>query len=90
MMIDFAALNRAEILLWDSWAIADYPEPTTEDMMTVDEVSRLAQGDNELFHSFTGLYESNPHLYRSPKRSLYTALLPRPVRSKSSFRSSDC
>ena len=76
MMIDFVALNRAEILLWDSWTIADYPEPATEDMMTMDEVSRLAQGDNELFHSFTGLYESNPRLQVPQTVTVYSPIAP--------------
>lgn len=76
LMVDFIALNRTELLLWDSWAMADYPEPSAEDLELVHEVARLTEASDESFDLLRGLYEANSQLRPPHTVMVYSPVVP--------------
>lgn len=66
---DFLALNRIEILPWDSWELMAGPdEPLTpEDGALLDHLAALTLGGDEAFAQVRELFERDPRLQTRPE-----------------------
>ena len=66
---DLAALNKAELLPWDCWALGDIEEggtPSTEDAALLDRVATLTLAGNEAFPGLRSIYENEARLRVPP------------------------
>ncbi len=61
LLRDLAALNRVELLPWDSWGLADR-EPDEDDLALLDRVAALTLAGNEAYPAVRALYESDERL----------------------------
>jgi hypothetical protein len=61
---DFAALNNAEMLPWDTWGAMDRPDapPTPEHLAFLDRVAELSRAPDARFAELRALYEADPRL----------------------------
>jgi Transglutaminase-like superfamily len=61
---DVAALNKVELLPWDSWGIIEQPDEalTPDDLALLDRLADLTCGDVPEFATVRALYESDPRL----------------------------
>lgn len=61
---DAAALNKMELLPWDSWGVADRPddELSDRDLALLDRVAALTCGDVPCFGELLALYETDNRL----------------------------
>ena len=70
---DVAALNKMELLPWDSWGLIDIgnrPE-TVEELAFLDRVAALTAGDVPEFDAVRALYESEARLRVPPVITTY-------------------
>jgi len=58
---DLAALNKMELLLWNTWGLMER-EPTEEEIALLDKVALLTQAGNEAFPEVRKIYENEPGL----------------------------
>lgn len=67
LMRDIAALNRVELLPWDSWGLA-FSEggPTESDLAFLDRMAALTLGGNETFGELRSRYDSDARLNVPP------------------------
>ncbi len=70
---DVAALNKMELLPWDSWGLMDigHRKETAEQLAFLDRVAELTQGDVPEFNKVRALYESDERLRVPPVITLY-------------------
>lgn len=59
---DLAALNKMELLLWDSWGLMGTAQITTEKFSLLDKVAMLTLAGDEAFAQTRTLYERNSEL----------------------------
>jgi hypothetical protein len=59
---DLAALNKMELLLWDSWGLMGAAQITTEKFSLLDKVAMLTLAGDEAFAQTRTLYERNGEL----------------------------
>jgi len=65
---DFLALNKVEILPWDSWGLMYGPEGTPEEQLTtLDRLAELSLGGNEASDEVRRAYLSEPRLSVAPR-----------------------
>lgn len=78
---DVAALNKVELLPWDSWGIMELPEDTltAEDYCLLDEAAALACGDVPEWERMRALYARNGRLRVPTTITSYTAAGPQKV-----------
>ena len=57
MMLDLAALNRAEMLCWDSWGFVDNLDSLSEDDKVFLDTVAEATLDNQRFEAWQTLFE---------------------------------
>lgn len=71
---DVAALNKWELLPWDSWGLIEAQEggPTPDDLKWLDEAAALTCGDVPDFERVRGLYENDSRLRVPPAIHSYT------------------
>jgi hypothetical protein len=61
MLVDLAALNKAELLLWDSWGWMEYEfKPTQTDNVLLDRIAEITQQGDEAFDEVRQLYAQAP------------------------------
>jgi hypothetical protein len=72
---DLAALNKWELLPWDSWGLCETPESelTPEDLALLDKAAALTCGDAPDFEHVRALYEGEARLRVPPTIRSYTA-----------------
>ena len=60
---DVAALNKMELLPWDSWGLIDGEDAalSADKWAALDEMAELSSGDAAGFDRIRGLYESSDH-----------------------------
>ena len=63
---DLAALNRAELLLWDCWGLMLEEAPNDEDLALLDKVAALTQAGNDAFPELQQIYEHGRGLKVTP------------------------
>ena len=73
---DVAALNKVELLPWDSWAIIDQPDDqlTVDDLAILDQVAELTNSNVSDFARVQALYETDVRLRVPPTIRSYTPL----------------
>lgn len=78
---DVAALNKMEMLPWDSWGIADRSDEalTADDMAALDEMAALSGGDVAALAEVRSRYESDSRWRVPPIITSYTAAGPQAV-----------
>ena len=59
---DLAALNKAEMILWDYWGIMEENEPREADLSLLDRASRATLSLDGSFREVRALYEEEPGL----------------------------
>lgn len=71
---DVAALNKVELLPWDSWGLAEGrdEELTAADLVFLDQVATLTSGDVPDFAYVHQLYETDSRLHVPPTVRSYT------------------
>jgi hypothetical protein len=62
LVIDLAALNKRETLLWDAWGIMLKGILSEENTGLLDNVAALTQGDDATFDAVQAAYEDTPGL----------------------------
>jgi hypothetical protein len=64
LILDLAAQNKMELLLWDSWGLmqSDMETWTDQEWRLLDEVATLTQAGNESFPEMQAIYEGNASL----------------------------
>jgi hypothetical protein len=61
MLGDLSALNKAELLLWDSWGWMEYEfKPTEADKAMLDHIADVTQQGDEAFDEIRALYAKHP------------------------------
>ncbi len=80
-MRDVAALNKVELLPWDSWGVIDKEdkEVTGEELALLDCAAQLTMGDNRAFGELRALYENDARLRVPPVIRTYLAEGPKTV-----------
>lgn len=78
---DVAALNKVELLPWDSWGMMELPEDTltAEDYRLLDEAAGLTCGDVPEWERMQALYAGNGRLRVPTTITSYTAAGPQSV-----------
>jgi hypothetical protein len=59
---DLAALNKAEMLLWDAWGLADERSTEQHDLDLLDHIARVTASPNPAPAELRELYNSDPRL----------------------------
>lgn len=80
---DFAALNKMELLPWDSWGLNDVADQaiTEEGWTLLDRVAALCQAGNDSFDDMRALYDADDRLHVPPVFNTYPAgPKPQPVK----------
>ncbi|HYM39192.1 MAG TPA: transglutaminase-like domain-containing protein [Thermoplasmata archaeon] len=82
LLLDLAALNRRELLLWDSWGpMNPDAEPTPRELRRYDRIADLTQGGNEALGPIHRMFVSDRTL--RPPRTVWTfSPVARPRRSR--------
>jgi hypothetical protein len=64
LRLDFAALNKVEMLPWDVWGVGWEPgeEPTSEALDTFDTIAELTVDPDDQLDDLVARYESDPLL----------------------------
>jgi hypothetical protein len=62
LMLDLAAQNRMELLLWDSWGLMRAETPADDECSLMDKVAVLTQTGNEAFTEMQAIYEEESGL----------------------------
>jgi hypothetical protein len=58
LLCDLSALNKAELLLWDTWGWMEYDyQPTAADTQLLDRMAEVTQGGDESFDEIRALYD---------------------------------
>jgi hypothetical protein len=72
---DVAALNKMELLPWDSWGIIETKDNdlSADDLAFLDRVAELTQGDVPQFDAVRAVYESDARLRVPPVIRSYTS-----------------
>jgi hypothetical protein len=60
LILDLAAQNKMEMLLWDVWGLMS--KPADEELKLLDQVAALTQGGNETFSEVQAIYENETQL----------------------------
>jgi hypothetical protein len=69
---DVAALNKVELLPWDCWGIIEKPEiEDPDDLMFLDQLAALTEGDVPDLPAVRTLYEADPRLHVNGKIHSY-------------------
>ncbi len=68
---ELAALNKMEMLMWDSWGLGNR-EPTEEQLMLFDEAATLTQAGDVTFDKMQALYEREDIFRVSPEITCYS------------------
>ncbi len=71
---DLAALNKAEMLLWDGWGLADEATATDADVELLDRVAAATANADPNLAELRGLYEAQPALRVPPEVTSYDPL----------------
>jgi Transglutaminase-like superfamily len=64
LLRDFAALNNAEMLPWDTWGAMDRPDqpPSPEHLAFLDRIAELTRAPDTRFAELRALYDGDPGL----------------------------
>ncbi len=62
LILDLAAQNKKELLLWDSWGLMLKEELSEDDIALLDRLATLTQGGNETLAEAQSLYEHDERL----------------------------
>ena len=62
VILDLAAQNKQELLLWDGWGLMLKRELSEDDMALLDKLAVLTQGGNETFAESQSMYEHDERL----------------------------
>jgi hypothetical protein len=72
MLCDLSALNKAELLLWDTWGWMVYEfKPTQAETALLDHIAELTQGGDEVFDEIRQLY-ADPRFQVPPAVTCYS------------------
>ncbi|MGH2842645.1 MAG: transglutaminase-like domain-containing protein [Solirubrobacteraceae bacterium] len=71
---DLAALNKAEMLLWDAWGLADERSTTQPDLDLLDRIARITARRDPTLHELRDLYNANPRVQVPPTVTSYNPL----------------
>jgi hypothetical protein len=72
MLCDLSGLNKAELLLWDTWGWMVYEfKPTKADIALLDHMAELTQGGDEAFDEIRRLY-ADPRFQVPPMVTCYS------------------
>ncbi|MEM9653982.1 MAG: hypothetical protein AAGA65_17955 [Actinomycetota bacterium] len=74
LRLDFAALNKVEMLPWDIWGLGWEPpdEPTDDMLSTFDSVAELTVDPDQRFHELRQSYESHASLRMEPSSARHS------------------
>jgi Transglutaminase-like superfamily len=66
LILDLAAQNKKELLLWDSWGLMLKQELSDDDRVLLDKLATLTQGGNDTFAEMQAVYENDARLRVPP------------------------
>lgn len=71
---DLAALNKAEMLLWDGWGLADERSTSQPDLDLLDRIARITASPDRPLHELRDLYSADPRVSVPPTVTSYNPL----------------